>query len=264
MTVGYFVADDRKRGALSWQNIWDLARAGEIRADTLILLPGASEWQRACEIEHVRDFFPDALPPGLPASQRNAPAAAAPNPELAGPYSRLLARLIDYIIFVFVSMTVMLKTSIADLIPKEALGSWAPYVSVFHAYIGQSALMWLLVQLFLALCLGLTGTSPGKAILGLKVRSLKNQSPLQLHLVREAKIWVLVICLGFHAAAVFQLGRQYLLLRFGQPTIYDGKSAIVEGRPSAFRFALGIGTVLLLIATVLCVIVRVLGHLPFW
>jgi len=237
-------------------------------AETLVLLPGASSWQHACEIQHLRDFFPNSLPSeALSEEPTNlaVPVPAATNPELAGPYSRLLARLIDYVILVFVSMTLIVKTpGIRDFVPGDMFGPWGAYVRVFYVYAGQVALMWLIVQLLLALCMSFAGTSPGKAILGLSVRSLTNESPLRLHLKRELKIWMLVICFGFHTTALFQLGRQYILLRFGQPTIYDGKSSVVEGRPSALRFALATGAVLLLSVIVLLAMAVINGQLSLW
>ncbi|MBW6423350.1 RDD family protein [Rhizobium sp. XQZ8] len=268
MAGQYFVADDRKRGALTWGKVWDLARAGEIRANTLILLPGASCWLPACEIEHVRDFFPTGPRPEASSQEQVGSvffAGAEANSKLAGPYSRFLARLIDYVILVSASMTLMVEVpGVQDIFSADVFGSSAAYVRVFYVYAGPVALMWLIVQLLLALCMGVAGTSPGKAILGLNVRSLKNESPLRLHLRRELKIWVLVICLGFHTTALFQVGRQYVLLRFGQPTIYDGKSSVVEGRPSASRFALAVAALLLLSVAVLCMMAIINGQLPLW
>lgn len=265
MAGRYFVADDRKRGALSWEQVWNLARTGEIDAGTRILLPNASVWLPACQIEHIRDFFPNATRAEAHPPEKIDPAVLAlakTNSETAGPYSRFLARLIDYVILVFVSMTLIVKTpGVRDFLSVDVFGSQGRYISLFYVYAGQVALMWLIVQLLLALCMSLAGTSPGKAILGLHVRSLKNASPLRLHFGRELKIWVLVICLGFHTTALFQIGRQYILLRFGQPTVYDGKSSVVEGRPSALRFAFALGAVLLLSVLVLWAMAVINGQL---
>jgi uncharacterized RDD family membrane protein YckC len=256
MADQYFVADARRRGPLSWQAVWDLARIGEIGADTPILLPNASSWQPARAIEHLGELFSDApLPAEATDDLSGDRVLAITSPELAGPFTRLLARVIDYAILCPLSMILIMKApSGQNLIKLDMSGSWLIYRRVFYAFIGQIALIWLIVQLSLSLCMAFAGTSLGKAMLGIRVQNLQGENTLRFHLERELKIWVLVLCVGFYVAALFQIGRQYVLLRFGQPTVYDRNFAVVECEASFRRFVMGLCALLLLSAAAIGVL----------
>lgn len=250
MAEQYFVADDRRRGALSWEKVWDLARTGEIGADTLILLPGASRWERACEIEHIRDFFP------VVSSTETAAMVFPEQPktsfEHAGAYPRLLARAIDMLILMLV-LTASPLREIITMVTLETLGMPPEIARNVGGRILQTPILvdFLIFGLISAICMILAGTTPGKAILGIRVRRLTGGSAVWVYLVRELRIWVFVFCLGFMPAAVFQIGRQRTLLRFGQPAIHDGNLTIVEGRPSGGRILFGAFISLVLMSLVL-------------
>jgi hypothetical protein len=97
-----------------------------------------------------------------------------------------------------------------------------------------------LAALVLALTMALTGTTPGKAILGIRVSASKNQGRLKFFLVREVKVWLAGLGLGIPIFGLFTQIYQYSQVTAGKPASYDQGGTDVVGKPSKFRVGVGI------------------------
>lgn len=228
MSDDYFVADGMKRGPLSAEKILELAHTGQLAANMLVFELGS--WRRLAESDRFSSLFPDQPPVG----------AGEDISKLSGPHARLLARTLDVVIIASLILWLI------RLIYRN--GTYAPtgMSNVLDLYVLlPSPVVLPIVGLGISLLLTLIGTTRGKALLGIRVRQLVPLGRPLFYFRRELKIWASVFCFGVQIAALMQISRQYNLLRFGNSTIYDEGSAVVEGQPSPIRFASGILVLLL-------------------
>ena len=228
MSNQYFVADGMKRGPLSAEKVLELARTEQLAADTLVFEFGG--WRRLADSDRFRDLFPNRSPDP---SHGNAS-------KRSGPHARLLARVIDVVIIA------SLILSLIRLIFRDGTHPPTGTHNILDLYLLlPSPIVLPIVCLSISLLMTVIGTTPGKALLGIRVRQLMPSSRPRFYLTRVLKIWAFVFCFGVQIAALMQISRQYRLVRLGNSTVYDEGSAVVEGQPSRFRFAGGIVALLL-------------------
>lgn len=190
----YYASNGQRRGPVSEAEFQDLIRRGAIAPEALVWTAGMAEWRRLSEVA------PD-LPPPLPASAGEGPAAAADGataalppassassvlrvtevavpPRYAGFWIRVLARLIDGVILWVVGQ-VLMALLVASVLP-DALGALSlepgeeptpeqlmTLAAVFGVMMASSVVTGLAYDLVF---LKVWSATPGKLMLGLRVR----------------------------------------------------------------------------------------------
>ncbi|MFV3130670.1 RDD family protein [Niveispirillum sp. KHB5.9] len=150
----------------------------------------------------------DQLKPDLPLPDPNAPHPARPLP-------RLLAQGVDLMIGVTIlTPPYILLLLIMGFNATGLEGNMAQFVAV-----------WILILLALLLqapMVALTGTTPGKALLGLRLTRLDGTRPdFPTLLKRQARLWVEGLGLGIHLAAPITATFSCRRVMRGQPTRWD-------------------------------------------
>ncbi|MCZ4093836.1 RDD family protein [Sinorhizobium psoraleae] len=96
-----------------------------------------------------------------------------------------------------------------------------------------------LVGVVVALLMAAIGTTPGKAILGIRLKPVVTGSRLIFFLIRELKVWVFGLGLGIPFVALFTPIYQYTRVAGGKAASYDDGYCLVEGTPSPNRVLIG-------------------------
>ncbi|WP_153366148.1 RDD family protein [Rhizobium sp. ICMP 5592] len=228
-------------GPVEEDEIRALIHSGAVKGETLLWSPGADKWLRAQDVEEFASAFvrPELLPipPSLPSAAAVSIAENFDLPTRARPWSRFWARLIDNIVVISV---LAFAITLASRLYAPAL--YIKIIEINDTVWGICLLP--LAALVLALTMGLTGTTPGKAILGIHVGVPKNQGRLKFFLFRELKVWLAGLGLGIPIVALFTQFYQYRQVAAGKPASYDHGRTEVVGTSSKFR--IGVGTCLAL------------------
>lgn len=156
MADWYYKVGNIHAGPASPEELVELAKAGTIKPETELWHDGMNDWAKAAEIAEL----------DLPFVEEQAEAVVTDSdPALAGPWARFWARVID--------------TYVVTLILAAALG-WlsALYLpSFFLKLFGLNEVILNIIflpiaGLVLALMMRITGTTIGKAIVGIKVQNI--------------------------------------------------------------------------------------------
>lgn len=241
----YVSRDGQREGPFSIEQIRLLAETGDLKPHDLIWRTGMSGWKPAIEIQGLLtpppmvakneaaplvdveanhaspDAVTDSKPIGSGAAPPQIPLPRNEEPEilsfpLATPWPRAFARFFD------IWWESILIGSTAGFV----LGQ---YSSAFLRWINQPGSEYLFgiivlpfVLLFDAAVFRLAGNTPGKAMLGIRVASLRGR-PLEFseYLRRNFSLWSSGLGLGIPIVILFTLWRQEKRLRKGQQTSYD-------------------------------------------
>lgn len=226
-------------------------RERRVARETHVWHSGMDSWKAAAEVEDLSTAFA-ALPPPLTSpseaavvsleNERTADASILAASTLARPWPRFWARFIDISLFVFLSS---LAIGIATV--YFAPQFYLKLVSLDSRVFGIMLLP--LVAVLLALSMAATGTTPGKAILGIRVKRPADRMNLTFYLGREFRVWLAGLGLGIPIVALFTQIRQYRLVAAGKPASYDESGTTVEGQPILFRVFVGAFVALALFST---------------
>lgn len=253
MTLWHYVVRQDRLGPVSDEEFRELIRNGTVARDTLVWKPGFEGWQTAGEV--LAAAF-NEVPPPLPSSHsarpsvrlsKDEPMAESPadssqmrsirigswsSPEAAGPWPRFWARLID----------IWLLAPILAFVIGIAAAFYSPtrYIQLMalnSTVLGIALIP--IVGIVLALLMSMIGTTPGKAILGIRVTSIADGNKFVFHLIRELKVWVFGLGLGIPIVALVTQIYQCRRVGAGNAAGYDEGFAMVEGKPSMTRVIVG-------------------------
>jgi uncharacterized RDD family membrane protein YckC len=154
------------------------------------------------------------------------------------PWRRLGGRLIDgQIVGFFVGVALVLGGTSSTAIARQALAVIAPHAGGLLALYVRLGALSLIIGLssvvFCALLIGLTGTSPGKWLFGVKVVG-KEGRPIGVAKAFVRELWVLVIGMGFNIPLVttVAIGISYATLVNRRMTAWDrAQRNVVVHRP---------------------------------
>jgi uncharacterized RDD family membrane protein YckC len=176
----HYVALGKAVGPIPEEELTRLAAAGQITRDTLLWHAGMAEWKEAKLVKP--DLWPPMAPPAPPATPAAAPPApgAVPGPlplavRYGGFWIRFVARLIDWLILIFVGSAVNLVTGIGAIglggLSILHNGDFDPAELVHLIAAGFAAAMVkiLLSAIYEIAFLTRFGATPGKMALGLKI-----------------------------------------------------------------------------------------------
>ncbi|MCZ8158305.1 MAG: RDD family protein [Rhizobiaceae bacterium] len=237
----FYVLDGQQLGPATANELRSLIKSGHISASTLVWTHGLENWRPFNRVELPRNdgSKPPILPatPGKPALPP-LPADAIPlnlNSVVSKPWPRFWARLIDNIIFIWVISACVLYSS-------------SLYMPELHNYLITmnrflfGIVIFPAVPLVLGILQATTGTTPGKALMGVKVPLPPGWNRFSFYIAREFVVWVQGLAAGLPIIVLFTQYRQYRLLVSTGATSYDAGNPTIISNPSWPRFALGIVT----------------------
>lgn len=223
----YLSIEGAKQGPYSIFKVGELLASGTVTTDTLAWHRGLEEWAPICEIPALEAFLERSQPsededaaaaPPPPPLPRTALAAAAetatavpvvgeaPDPSAAPvqtrPFLRFWARMFDYTavsVLVFQLSDVAVPElvpgeSISDLLARYFAEMQKPEARSFTITLFLSLVGWHFVE---AMLLHVLGTTPGKALFGVRVRTHEGEMlPVGTALGRSFYVYVLGV--GFY------------------------------------------------------------------
>lgn len=237
MTDWYYNVGQNRKGPVEEAEIRRLIDRGQLTSQTYLWRKGMDNWQLAGAHPDFQDAF--VAPPPLPTPPKMPPPAFQPVPGVPAsnltsrPWPRFWARFIDNLILMpLLGLGVGLWSAIYS--PEV-------YVAIVEMNAGLFGLMILpLVTLLLALSMALTGSTPGKAIVGVHVPVPSGANRFGFFLVREFNVWISGLGLGIPFVALFTQVAQYRRLASGRAASYDEGNPEVVANPGKGRLAIAI------------------------
>lgn len=241
MTLWHYAVGGEEKGPIDEAELLALVAERTLTRDTLVWRPGKGDWARVTDTPELMvglepedppaELAPEAMPPKIP----DAP--------LARPWARFWATWLDLCLFGYVA-GFMLAFAIL-LLPRSFLLPFYPqWRTVVELLLAFSVIA--LAVLLRAVVMALFGTSPGKALFGLRVAQLNDQGRVRFHLAREMMMWLRGMALHFLPLTLVTLILQYRRVADGEPAGHDRDRARVEGRRiSGVRFGAGVIAALL-------------------
>jgi uncharacterized RDD family membrane protein YckC len=176
----YFAAGDERVGPRTLDEMRELVADGTLTGETLVWTQGLAAWAPAAS-------FPLLLEPPRVEAEEPAPAPPPLAPRTGGPsavlaWRRFFARWFDTV------SIMMIGLAVAGYTTPENLNS-LPLLVLIGAPLAA--------QLVQALCIAVTGSTPGKALVGLRVATADGRRPtLATALTRELLVWVMGMGMG--------------------------------------------------------------------
>ncbi|MBP1858045.1 RDD family protein [Rhizobium herbae] len=224
MTSWYYKLGKKPVGPVSSEELVELAKTGAVKPDTRLWHPGISDWKKAVDIGDFNIQFAEA---------RANTAVEFSDPTLARPWARFWARLIDVYV-----VTLALGYAIGLLSSLYMPSLYLRIIALPNVVFGMILLP--LAGVVLAIMMSLSGTTIGKAIVGIKVQNISGFNRFLFHFTRELKVWIFGLCLGVPVASFISMIVQHRRLSLSGSASYDKDFATVGGRSSMRRGAIGI------------------------
>jgi len=223
MNAWWYGDKDKPTGPVELNEIMRLRVGGSIGPATLVWREGMATWQPLSEIDELNESMA-ALPPPLPTSTGVDPLSFS----MATRWPRFFARIFD------TWWEVLLVAVVASAILGRYSAAFVEWIN--EPGTGQVfSLLCLPFALVLdALVYRFAGNTPGKALLGLKVGTLKAQ-PLSFgeYLQRNFSIWMRGFAFGIPLVNLFTMANQSGRLGRGQQASYDEATGFrVRAKPS--------------------------------
>lgn len=239
MAAWYYAVGQDQKGPVDFDELRALIKSGRINRDTLVWRAGMDAWERAVDHPDLSQAF--STPPPLPIASPSKLPPPAFEPAVikldvvitSRPWPRFWARFIDNLFFV-----PLFGFGIGLWAVLYAPNIYLQIVTMNAALFG--VLLLPLVALILTLCMIVAGTTPGKAIVGVRVPAPEGRNRFSFYLSREFKVWVAGLGLGIPFVALFTQIRQYRLLAAGKSASYDEGNPLVIANPSKLRLAVSI------------------------
>ncbi len=228
----------------SEDDIVSLIEAGTIRPETLIWSPGLASWMPASQVDKFSGFFKPpsipVIPPPLPVAdeallQATKPASAIHRPIAtrdASPWARYFSRMIDVNVFGF-AFAALAGAALAMYYPR----AFIQMVEMNEVLLGLVIV--LAAQVVSAASLTLFHTTPGKALVGIKVLPYVEKAGLMFYFQREMGVWLKGLGLGIPIIALFTMIHQHRRVKQGELASYDIDRSAVVAREGGERLALG-------------------------
>ncbi len=208
----WYSVNEARKGPVSIDALRTMMLEGKVSASTLVWKEGFPAWAPLSEIAELESVV-RAVPPELPRLTGRDQIIALP---LAGPWRRFFARFIDL-------SALSLPTAFMVTFALSRVST------TFNLWIQQPgsefALGWLLMPLVLMLeaaVFAILGTTPGKALMGVKVTTADAQHPTAAqYLRRQVGVYWYGLGTGFPLISLFTMARQRSRLKAGGHTRYD-------------------------------------------
>jgi uncharacterized RDD family membrane protein YckC len=234
MSVWWYIIKDKKTGPIDLEALKKSFQTGAIGEKTMLWREGMEVWQPLDELEELNSLRA-LVPPPLPSK----PKMSEQDYPLAKRWPRFFARIFDIwwisLLFTFVGAFFLSRYSagFVKFINSPGSGQVVQIVTLP------------VVMIIDALLYKAFGNTPGKALLGIAVKTpeCKNLS-FDQYLGRNFSMWVRGFGLGIPLVNLFTMGAQSGRLGKGLPASYDEKPGyFVRAKPThwarivAFTFA---------------------------
>jgi uncharacterized RDD family membrane protein YckC len=245
MSAWWYIIKDKKTGPVEIEALKKLFQTGVIGEKTMLWREGMETWEPLDNVEELssmRALIPPPLPSKTKISEQDYP--------LANRWSRFFARIFDIwwisLLFTFVTAFILSKYSAGFVRFINSPGSGQvvqilslPVVLVIDAMLYKAM-----------------GNTPGKALLGITVKTSEGKSlSFTQYLGRNFSMWVRGFGLGIPLVNLFTMGAQSGRLGKGLPASYDESPVFfVRAKPThwarivaftlAFASLLGVVSVL--------------------
>lgn len=212
MSEWWYQKGGEKAGPLSKDQVREVLLADTISLQTLVWTEGMESWQPISEVDALQDLR-QSLPPPLPPKSSGLDLLTY---TMAGPWRRFCARMFDVW---WESLVVV--TAISWTLGRTSAG--------YLDWIRQPASGQLLALLCLPLTLVLDAAvyrifsnSPGKALLGLKVGTIRGE-PLSFnaYVRRNLRLWGSGLGLGIPLVNLVTMLQQSSRIKRNEPASYD-------------------------------------------
>ncbi|MBE0546237.1 MAG: RDD family protein [Rubrivivax sp.] len=215
----WYSLDGRRAGPISANDLRQLLIIGTLAQSTLVWKEGLSEWLPISQVEVFASIL-RALPPELPKALTEKDLRAVTS---AGPWRRFFARIIDLWILA-------IPTTFGA---AYALASMYPAFAVWIQRPGSAFVLgWLLLPLTLsaeAVVFGIFGTTPGKALLAIAVRtSTGTKLSFAEYVRRQIRLYWFGLGTGFPFVSVVTMALQRRRLKAGKQARYDDQDFSVQ------------------------------------
>lgn len=222
MSSWWYIAKNKKKGPLTDEKVKGLLLSNKLNDETKMWKEGMSEWTPLAQIQELNEFK-QTLPPPVP----KPPKPTIEDYPEAGAWKRFFARMFDFWL---------------EVIPVSFLGGFilASMFPGFSHWLEQNTSLYSLLCVPVALVLDsiihrVFGNTPGKALLGVKVRD-QNLKPLSFlnTLRRNLAMWFSGLGLSLPIVSLVTMFMQFRRRNKGQPASYDElyeQTLIVKGKP---------------------------------
>jgi uncharacterized RDD family membrane protein YckC len=223
MSAWWYIIKDKKKGPVELDELKKLIQAGTIGLKTMVWREGMDAWQHIEEVDELRSLMA-VIPPPFPSKQ----AVNVLDYPMANRWARFFARLFDVwwetLLVVFVSAFVLSRYS-------------GPFIAWINTP-GASQLYGIICMpfalVFDAILYRVLGNTPGKALLGIKVKTSEgNKLSFLQYLFRNLSVWVKGFALGLPLINLITMSIQSSRLGKGLEASYDeGSGYTVRSKSS--------------------------------
>lgn len=247
----WYVAAGQRLGPVDTDELRRLYLAGDIGDETAVWTQGMA-WGPIREVPALADFrhaIPADLPPPLPTAfsdtEPGGATVSAPAPREAslsreeqardklaalppaGPWRRFFARLIDVTLL---SLPCGFAVAFVGARLSLEFALWVQQPGTTYIF---GALVLPLLLLVEAAIYGVFGTTPGKALLAVRVMTIGLRQPtFREYLQRQFQVWWLGMAAGIPLVNLFTMSIQYSKLSKGEVTAWDEGRFSVKGTPA--------------------------------
>jgi uncharacterized RDD family membrane protein YckC len=235
MTAWWYADKDEKIGPIGIDELKQLIKSDKIDAKTMLWHEGMDAWRPLDQVEELNELeavVSPSLPPKADTDTLSYP--------MANRWLRFFARIFD------MCWETMLVAFILGAVFTRYSANFVEWFYESGASRQLFGLLYLPIAFILdALLYRAIGNTPGKALLGLKVKTLDGKSlSFAQYLNRNFSMWVSGLALGFPLFTLFTLVHQAGRLGEGQQASYDESTGFcVHSKPvdwwrkTAFGFA---------------------------
>lgn len=237
----YYAQNGERVGPRSLDEVRSMVASGALDADALVWTAGMREWARVGDFPILSpEWAPHAPPPVSTEPARASwvpPVARTQGPR---PWLRVGARLLDTILFLFVSGLV-LRLALPEYAERITTASGQPDPALGFA-------MFLSLVPIEAIVLAAFGTTPGKSLFGIRVVPREgDRLSFAQSLSRAARVMVLGLGLGLTPLTLIAGIASFMRLRSRGITLWDEQMGLrVEHAPVTPGGAMTAGALLLL------------------
>ncbi|MBW6423349.1 RDD family protein [Rhizobium sp. XQZ8] len=221
----YYRLGKKQGGPVSTETLLELTKAGTIKPDTMLWHFGLGDWQKASETAELTEALATA-PSVAPVEVRD--------PTLAGPWARLWARMIDVYI-----VTYGLVFGFTYLVSLYAPAFYLRTMAALDGLISKVVVLPFAMFVFAAM-MSVTGTTIGKAIIGIKVENISGRGSVAFHFLRELKVWIFGLGFGIPLVNLLTGTTQAAKLSKSGSTGYDRGFAVVRRKSSDLQYSVGV------------------------
>lgn len=221
----WIIIDGEKTGPFEIVQVVRRIEAGELKPSHYGWVEGMKEWQALAEIPQFKDSFTVSVTPvETPAMPvESSPLAVAEIPAML--VRRLFARWFDTLVWsmFFMCMLVVAKADFMGLM----VNLWFNYAMM---------LVWIMLE---SMMIHLWGCTPGKALLGIRVRRLDGSPiPLGRSLLRALRVYLMGMGMSHPILMPICHGFSWWFVRKHGATLWDGPAgfAVTITPISAWRW----------------------------